>query len=167
MRKRRYPGGAEPEAIEAIYRERFPAFLRTAAAIVGDAEGARDAVQEAFARALRSRESYRGEGNLEAWLWRIVVNEARTGQRGARGVASGAAFEPSWSGGHGDPNDAAVRLSLAELPERQRLAVFLRYYADLEYEAIAEALEIRAGTVAATLNAAHAALRTRLEEVRT
>jgi RNA polymerase sigma factor (sigma-70 family) len=53
------------------------------------------------------------------------------------------------------------------LPERQRLAVFLRYYADLDYTAIGEALGISAGTVAATLNAAHAALRGRLEEVRT
>ena len=53
------------------------------------------------------------------------------------------------------------------LPERQRLAVFLRYYADLDYAAIGEALGIRTGTVAATLNAAHVALRARLEEVRT
>jgi DNA-directed RNA polymerase specialized sigma24 family protein len=44
--------------------------------------------------------------------------------------------------------------------------VFLRYYADLEYRAIAHVLEIEPGTVAATLNAAHRALRERLEEVR-
>ena len=60
--------------------------------------------------------------------------------------------------------DAELRVALARLPERQRTAVFLRYYADLDYAAIAEALGISAGTVAATLNAAHAALRTRLEE---
>ena len=44
---------------------------------------------------------------------------------------------------------------LARLPERQRTAVFLRYYADLDYAAIGEALGITTGTVAATLNAAH------------
>ena len=64
-------------------------------------------------------------------------------------------------------HDADLRAVLAVLPERQRTAVFLRYYADLDYAAIAEALGITTGTVAATLNAAHAALRTRLEEVRT
>ena len=58
-----------------------------------------------------------------------------------------------------------MRQVLAELPERQRLVVFLRYFADLEHARIAEALGIRPGTVAATLNAAHAALRRRLEEV--
>jgi RNA polymerase sigma factor (sigma-70 family) len=52
------------------------------------------------------------------------------------------------------------------LPERQRLVLFLRYYADLGYSAIAEALGISPGTVASTLNAAHESLRRNLEEVR-
>jgi RNA polymerase sigma factor (sigma-70 family) len=54
---------------------------------------------------------------------------------------------------------------LARLPERQRLVLFLRYFADLPYDAIADALEISPGTVAATLNAAHQSLRRWLEEV--
>ena len=69
---------------------------------------------------------------------------------------------------NGHPEDEPeLRAALARLPERQRTAVFLRYYADLDYAAIGEALGISTGTVAATLNAAHAALRSRLEEVRT
>jgi len=68
---------------------------------------------------------------------------------------------------NGQPDrDAELRVALAHLPERQRTAVFLRYYADLDYAAIGEALGIRTGTVAATLNAAHAALHTELEEAR-
>ena len=54
---------------------------------------------------------------------------------------------------------------LVRLPERQRLVLFLRYFADLPYEAIADALQISPGTVAATLNAAHRSLRLWLEEV--
>jgi RNA polymerase sigma factor (sigma-70 family) len=65
------------------------------------------------------------------------------------------------------PADPEVRAAVAGLPERQRLAVYLRYYADLDYDAIATALEVKPGTVAATLNAAHARLRGRLEEART
>ena len=64
-------------------------------------------------------------------------------------------------------HDVELRVALARLPERQRTAVFLRYYADLEYAAIGEVLGIQTGTVSATLNAAHAALRSQLEEVRT
>jgi RNA polymerase sigma-70 factor, ECF subfamily len=58
-----------------------------------------------------------------------------------------------------------VAAAIALLPERQRLVLFLRYYADLDYAAIADTLDITAGTVAATLNAARTALRRTLQEV--
>jgi RNA polymerase sigma-70 factor (ECF subfamily) len=51
------------------------------------------------------------------------------------------------------------------LPERQRLVLFLRYYADLPYERIGEVLGIERGTVAATLHAAHASVRQTMREV--
>jgi RNA polymerase sigma factor (sigma-70 family) len=57
-----------------------------------------------------------------------------------------------------------VREHVAGLPERQRLVLFLRYYADLDYAAIARVLGIRRGTVSATLSQAHAALRPLLAE---
>ena len=63
-----------------------------------------------------------------------------------------------------DERHAAVRAAVAALPERQRLAVFLHYYADLDYAAIAAALGMRRGTVSATLNHAHATLRQALGE---
>jgi RNA polymerase sigma factor (sigma-70 family) len=58
-----------------------------------------------------------------------------------------------------------VRAAVEQLPERQRLILFLRYYADLDYRSIGETLSISDGTVAATLNAAHARLRQLLMEV--
>jgi DNA-directed RNA polymerase specialized sigma24 family protein len=61
---------------------------------------------------------------------------------------------------------SALAPLVAGLPERQRLAVFLRYYADLDYRAIADALEIEVGTVGATLAAAHRAIRRALSEVK-
>jgi RNA polymerase sigma factor (sigma-70 family) len=60
-----------------------------------------------------------------------------------------------------------VRRWIAALPERQRLAVFLRYFADLDYQAIATALDVEVGTVSATLAAAHATLRRALQGVKT
>ncbi len=155
--------GASLDELEALYRSRFDVFARVAASVTGDSERARDAVQEAFATAVRKRRSFRGEGPLEAWVWRIVLNVARSDAR--RFVPAVASSEPSTNGHPED--DAELRALLARLPERQRTAVFLRYYADLDYAAIGEALGISAGTVAASLHAAHATLRTRLEEVRT
>ncbi len=154
--------GADLDEIEALYRARYHAFVRTAAAVAGDVESGRDAVQEGFATAVRKRITYRREGPLEAWLWPIVLNEARNRlRRRAPAVVVGAES----SDDHEVTDDEALRMALAALPERQRLAAFLRYYADLDYDGIASVLGIAPGTVAATLNAAHAALRERLEGV--
>ena len=51
-----------------------------------------------------------------------------------------------------------VAAAVSQLPERQRLVLFLRYYADLDYDAIAKALSISSGTAGATLTTARAAL---------
>ena len=133
-------------------------FVRVAQAVTRSREAAVDAVQEAFASALRDRAAFRGEGRLEAWVWRIVVNAARDARR--RLPASAEPAETRTNG-----HKPVVPLDL--LTERQREIVFLHYYADLDYAAIAEALAISPGTVGATLNAARATLRQALEEVRT
>jgi RNA polymerase sigma factor (sigma-70 family) len=153
--------GADPAEIEAIYRARLADFRRVAAAIVGDVERGSDAVQEAFGKALRKRKSFRGDGLLEAWLWRLVVNQARDELRAARRGPVPVLLSANGSTRH---EDARLAAAIAALPERQRLAVFLRYYADLDYAAIAEALGVRGGTVAASLNAAHENLRKTLQE---
>jgi len=153
------------DELEELYRSRFEVFARIAASVTGDSERARDAVQEAFATAVRRRRSFRGEGLLEAWVWRIVLNAARSDVR--RGGTAPVDYEEELSSNGRPEADAELRVALALLPERQRTAVFLRYWADLDYAAIAEALDISAGTVAATLNQAHTALRNRLEGIRT
>ena len=139
------------EELEALYLERLPDFTRAAVAIVGDEEAGRDAVQEAFAKALRKCRRFRGEGNLEAWVWRIVVNAARdAGRRRRRRLATQPPLEV---------RAEELGLPLELLTERQREVLFLHYYADLDYTTIADALEISPGTVGATLNAARQTLR--------
>jgi N-acetylneuraminic acid mutarotase len=51
-------------------------FRNGVATVTGSYESARDAVQEGFARALRARGQYRGDGSLEGWVWRIVLRAA-------------------------------------------------------------------------------------------
>ena len=156
--------GASLNELEALYRSRFDVFTRVATSVTGDSDRARDAVQEAFTRAVRGRRSFRRECPLESWVWPIVLNAARS----AAPKASPTVDEDQLATTNGHPeHDVELRVALARLPERQRTAVFLRYYADLEYAAIGEVLGIQTGTVSATLNAAHAALRSQLEEVRT
>lgn len=146
--------------LETLYRERYPVFLRVARATVRDEGAAADAVHDAFVQAVRNRRSFRGEGTLEAWVWRMVVNAARKRRDSSESAAELEEAAHESQNGFGDP----VRAAVAALPERQRLALFLRYYADLDYASIAATLDITEGTVGATLNAAHAALRRALKE---
>jgi RNA polymerase sigma factor (sigma-70 family) len=152
------------DAIEALYRERFRAFVVSATAILRDGDAALDVVQETFALALRRRSSFRGEGTLEAWVWKILLNVARDRGR-ARWRRSRPIPTPPEPESHAEPDDADVRTFLNALPERQRRAVFLRYYADLSYAEIADVLGVRPGTVAAALNSAHGVLREQIQEL--
>jgi RNA polymerase sigma factor (sigma-70 family) len=147
------------DQIEAVYRTRYAVFWRVATAIVGDPDQARDAVHDGFVRAVRHRRRFRGE-SLEGWVWRIVVNAARR-RRAAeqRPRAEVPIRDLPASAENGD-----LRALVAALPERQRHALFLRYYADLDYRSIAEALGVKPGTVAAHLHAAHETLRGQIRE---
>jgi RNA polymerase sigma factor (sigma-70 family) len=123
-------------AIEAAYADGYRGYLRLAAAVSGHNDRACDLVQEAFARAVRARGSFHGEGSLEGWIARIVVNVARDDARRPPAPAMARINQP-------ETDEApAVAVMVAALPERQRLVLFLRYYADLPYDAIAVAVGI-------------------------
>jgi RNA polymerase sigma factor (sigma-70 family) len=154
------PANAGVEELSALYHESYHRFVHVAEAITRDPEEARDAVQEAFANALRELDRYRGRGSFEGWVWRCVMNSARMARRKSRRRAL-AAYQASPV----QPEQPALVEPISRLPERQRLVLFLRYFADLSYEGIAEVLDVSPGTVGATLNAAHRALRRLLEEV--
>lgn len=149
--------------VEVLYRERFARFERVARAITADRELAREAVQDGFADALRSVDRYEGSGPLEAWVWRCVVNRAKRARRTPVELLGDPPEVPA-ENGSGTGDSTGLRARIAALPERQRLVVFLRYYADLDYTAIAEALEVEVGTVSATLSQAHRNLRSELME---
>lgn len=151
------------EEIEAVYRRRGADFFRFALARTGDRERALDAVQEGFARSIRSRATFRGSGPLEAWIARCVINAAKD----AKTNAGTPTVDERGPGATPEVGSLAliVREAVHELPQRQRDVLFLRHYLDLDYTAIAAALGIEIGTVSATLHAARAALAEALQEV--
>ena len=149
------------EQIEALYRARFADFVGVAAAIVGDRETAREAVQDAFASVVRNRAGYRRAGTLEAWVWRVVVNAARKARRARREPP--VLFSSNGTAPPAEPSSEVAAL-VATLPERQRAILFLRYYADLDYREIGRILGVETGTVSAALHAAHRTLRKTLTE---
>ena len=151
------------QEIEQLYRSRYRRFLRLALAVVGSPESAADAVQEAFAQALRKRHELRSGEALEAWVWRMVLNAAIDHSRKARREDSGVPADTAVDYRQDDWRE--LREAVGALPERQRHTLFLRHYADLSYDEIAEVLDVARGTVAAALHAAHETLRAKLPEV--
>ena len=146
---------ASIDEIRSVYERRHAAYCRTFARLAGSVAAGHDIVQETFARALRYRGSYAGP-SLEAWLWGIGVRLLADERRRPSVVPLPAedvlgAPDPGWPRG---PLGAAVRT----LPERQRVMVFLFYYADLSYAEIAAACDVEVGTVGSSLAAARARL---------
>jgi RNA polymerase sigma-70 factor (ECF subfamily) len=147
-------------AIERLYRDRYTRFRNGVATVTGSYESAHDAVQEGFARALLASRQYSGRGSLEGWVWRIVLRTALEQRRPDAEVPLSEV-----DAGFVEPErDFALTAAVQALPSRRRLIVFLRYFADLPYRTIAEALAIDEGTVAATLAQAKQALAETLDQ---
>jgi RNA polymerase sigma-70 factor (ECF subfamily) len=146
-------------ALETLYRSRYPRFVATAAALCG-AEQAHDAVQDAFARALRARRRPSGLDELERYVWRIVLNSAKDALKRRPEASLDEAL-----GLHAvdDARDPAIAEALRGLAPRRRAVVFLFHLADLPLAEIADLLGISQGTVSATLAQARDALRQALE----
>jgi RNA polymerase sigma factor (sigma-70 family) len=136
-------------------RERLP-MTRLATLLVGSAEVAEEVVQDAFATVDRRWEELVQPG---AYLRTTVVN-------GCRAVLRRRVVEERYLASRREPVqvDAPAALvelrdSLNRLSERQRVAVVLRYFADLPDEEIATILKCRPATVRSLLRRALAALR--------
>ncbi|HST14249.1 MAG TPA: sigma-70 family RNA polymerase sigma factor [Gaiellaceae bacterium] len=147
------------EPLEQLYRDRYVGFRNALTPIAGSREAARDAVQEAFAVALRERRTLRRRESLAPWVWQIAYRLALRERLRARldEVPADLCFS--------DPErDPGLADAIRSLPPRRRVVVFLRYFADFSYAEIAEALGLSEGTVAATLAQARAALHDDLVE---
>lgn len=151
----------EEAPAEVSQQERFTAWVqpslvamsRFAHRLVGPGE-ADDVVQEALVRAWRRWSTFDPtRGTPTAWLLAIVADRARRHPR-PRHVLMEAAHASA------GPVDLDLERAIARLPERQRIAVTLFYFVDLDVAAIAEVMDIAPGTVKATLHRGRERLRT-------
>jgi RNA polymerase sigma-70 factor, ECF subfamily len=136
----------------------------------GDGDLAAEFTQEAFVRAWANLDRFAGDSAFYTWLYRLARNRALDliARKRPRCVdlatlaptAPGdAPLEVMAAGEHRD----AVRAALAELAGDQRELLLLREFEGLDYQAIAERLDVPEGTVKSRLNRARAALRALLE----
>lgn len=125
-------------------------------------DDAQDATQEAFIRASRSFDKFRDDNSFRGWLFRIATNEAlRLIEARRQGHVS---LEEDENGvnrmaadNYVDYTDLeAVKLQKAilSLPAKQQAAFNLRYYDELSYEEIAEAIASTASAAKANYHVA-------------
>ncbi len=150
----------DPEAQRRVFeRYKDRVFSIALNYLKGDEQAAQDVTQEVFVKVFRAARSFREDARVSTWLYRIVANTCMDElRRGRRLVLFGdvpssmhprvAPTEPA------EPN-RELSEALGRLSPKLRMAVLLRYFDDLSYDEIAEALGVSAGTVASRLNRAH------------
>jgi RNA polymerase sigma-70 factor (sigma-E family) len=157
---------AEPGGIEDLYRRHAPDAVRLAYLLTGDPQVAQDLAQDAFVRLGWRLLHLRQPGAFGPYLRKTVVNLARTHFRRERTERTAVARSHVARGDAGADvaDQETVRHALRILPDRQRVAVVLRFYEDLSYEQIAEVLRCRIGTVGSLLTRAMETLRSEMED---
>jgi RNA polymerase sigma-70 factor (ECF subfamily) len=121
----------------------------------GDAGLAEELTQEVFVRALRAAERYQPQGKLSTWLFSIAANVMRDHWRRQGRRQEFGPDELGLTPAAAAAEDEAlalvqvqeVREALLHLPMEQRTALILRYFHDLSYAEIAEAMVCPVGTV--------------------
>jgi RNA polymerase sigma-70 factor (sigma-E family) len=149
------------EEFDAFMRGRWPAMVRLAYALTGDAGHAEDLAQAAFARAYASWGRVRRAGDPDAYVRRIVINEHRSRFRKHRVAEELRGDLADTAGGPqpGPEEQHALLDALRALGPRQRAVVVLRYWLDLSEAETAAALNCSVGTVKSQASRALATLR--------
>lgn len=160
--------------------------FNTVLRLTGNHEDALDIVQDAFLKAYRSLEKFKGEAKIYTWLYRIAVNTALSFRRSAASQFSKSSVSLDQSVRHEDseskrdiPNgryeasaaaqekEAGSRIAraIAELEPELRAPVVLRDIEELSYEDIADILEVPRGTVKSRLHRGRLVLREKLQDL--
>jgi RNA polymerase sigma-70 factor (ECF subfamily) len=154
---------AETEADSAfgwLFRDEYPAIVRTAYLMLGDRSAAEDVAQEAFIRLYarwRRISRYERPG---AWVRRVAI---RLASRARRRIppAQPSADHPAPTAA---PADLDLQRAILALPANQRAAVVLHYLEDLPVEEVAELMGVAPATARVHLHRARRRLATLLGE---
>jgi RNA polymerase sigma-70 factor, ECF subfamily len=163
--------GGDGAAEEWLARRSYEAGLRLATFSLGDRELGQDVGQEVAIRVLRALPRLRDPESFDAWTYRICATEIKRAAR-KRKRQEWHAYGEAGSELREDPlfeqrlgeRDWLVR-GLAELSDRQRIVVGLRYVHDLDDREIAAAIGARRGTVRSLLSRGLAQLRRHAEAI--
>lgn len=153
-----------------IYRRYAPAIFRFCRRALPTREDAEDATTEIFMKVRKNIASFDASRPFTAWLYKVASNHCWDLLRRRR-VRQDLETEDSESLPLENPEPSQleklraestseeVRAGLAKLPDRARMALTLRYYADMSYDEIADTLGVRRAFVGVLLLRARHQLR--------
>jgi len=166
------------DALDDLFRRYRTVAYRVAYRLLGREADALDAVQDAFVKALKHLDRFRGHSSFKTWLLRIASNAAldvgRQRKREAR-VPQAPRDDPPDRYGPADlpaPEAEltrtdlrdAIDAALARLPDTQRQTFVLHIDGGLTYKEVADTLGISIGTVMSRLFYARQKLKTLLAD---
>jgi RNA polymerase sigma factor (sigma-70 family) len=140
---------------ESFFGQHYEPVRRSLAVALGDALLAEELAQDAFTRALRN---WRRVGSMDrpaGWVYIVALRAAR---RRRRGPPATDRLRTVPDGAEAVATTTSLDIVIAGLPERQRVALVLRFHADLPLADVAAAMGCAIGTVKSTLHAALARL---------
>jgi RNA polymerase sigma factor (sigma-70 family) len=157
------------EAVARLYQAHAAGLVRLAVVILGDYAAAEDIVQDAFCGLCRRWDALCDPAKALTYTRSAVINGCRSLQRyQIRRVGRPAAEQPAAASAEAialmGEEHRAVLAAVQDLPTRQREAIALRFFADLDEAAIARAMAVSRGTVKSTLSRGIAALGQHLGE---
>jgi RNA polymerase sigma-70 factor (ECF subfamily) len=157
----------------ALYEQYVDRVFRTVRGLLRSHADAEDVTQDAMLTVLTSLHTYRprGDARFAAWVMTIAVNTARRRFRRRRPELTTTGDLPDAAGESVDPTGdldrarqrRALLRALAELPERERAIVSLRYGAELTASDIGAALDVEPATIRKILERTRTRLGARIE----
>lgn len=145
---------------ESWYLREHPKVIAALTWVSGDPDVAAEATDEAFVRALGDWGRVEKMSSPGGWVYRVALNVVRRRMR--RAAFERRKLEPPPA--VAKEVDREIWAVVQQLPERQRVAVVLRYLLDLSEQDVAAAMGVSRGTVASALAAARRRLATWLTE---
>lgn len=156
--------------LEDVFTRFEPELLGTLQHLLGNADDARDALQDGFVRCWKKRDALDEIANLRAWVFRVAYNVGldllKSGWRRRRKAVAVEEIEPTAR--DGEPEEralererlAALRDAIRRLEGKEKDVFLLRQNGALTYEQIAQATGLPLGTVKTAMRRALAKLRT-------
>ena len=172
----------DEESFELLLRKYRTPLVNFLYRVVRDSASAEDLAQEVFLRVYRARTQYAPSAKFTTWMFRIATNLALNAKRDGRYRQMEVTIDQSVEGGESDQpvleladrkpgiehelmardRSATIRRAIQALPEKQRAAVLLHKYQEMDYDEIAKVLECSESALKSLLFRAYETLRVQL-----